>query len=300
MPYRDKLDGASGTGKLITVRRYLDPVAAQMDRTLLSANGIESHVFEAASYNPMLSGAAGGTQLQVREGDLQRVERLLEVHPGEAASNDDEEEAAGVRCPRCELAYCFHERLRLEGSSAAAALAILAAPLMLFLPRRWHCHKCGHAWDDPKEGPAAMTKLEEGDPRPVFRLRRAHSGMGLFLGLLAGFCGSILVAAALPRGAGGELAFAALVGAPFVGWAVGHWWQYDLCSEPDCRTALTSDRSTCPRCSGAIAGVVRSADEHHAAAADFRRELSALRAADRAREGEKKKRTKKRPAGAAG
>lgn len=299
MPYRDKLDAASGTGKLITVRRYLDPVAAQMDRTLLSANGIESHVFEAASYNPLLSGAAGGTQLQVREGDLQRVERLLEVHPGEAASNDEEEEAGGVRCPRCELAYCFHERLRLEGSSASTALTILAAPLLLFLPRRWHCHKCGHVWDDPKEGPAAITKLEEGDPRPVFRLRRAHSGMGLFLGLFAGFCGALLVTAALPR-AGGELAFAVLVGAPFIGWAVGRWWQYDLCSEPGCRTALTSDRSECPRCSGAIAGVIRSADEHYAAAADFRRELSALRAADRAREGEKKKRTKKRPASASG
>ncbi|WP_437521837.1 hypothetical protein WME79_29945 [Sorangium sp. So ce726] len=298
MPYRDKLDAASGTGKLITVRRYLDPVAAQMDRTLLSANGIESHVFEAASYNPLLSGAAGGTQLQVREGDLRRVEGLLEVHPGEAASNDDEE-IAGVRCPRCELAYCFHERLRLEGSSAATALAILATPLLLFLPRRWHCHKCGHVWDDPKEGPAAMTKLEEGDPRPVFRLRRAHSGMGLFLGLLAGFCGAILVPAALPRGAGGLLAATLLFGAPLIGWAVGYLWQYDLCSEPGCRTALTSDRSACPRCSGAIAGVVRSADEHYAAAADFRRELSALRAADQAREGEKKRR-KKRPAGAAG
>jgi hypothetical protein len=287
MPYRSKTDAPSGTGELVTFRRYLDPVQAQMDRARLSAEGIEAHVIEAASYNPMLSGAAGGTQLQVREGDLRRVEALLQDGPAEQP-RDDGEEAGVVRCPRCELAYCFHERLRLEGSSAATALAFLAAPFMVLLPKRWHCHKCGHVWDDPKEGPAEMTKLDADDPRPVFRLRRRHAGMGVFLGVMTGFFAMLIAPSALPRDLAwlGFVGFCATTG---LGYAIGRSWFYDLCSEPSCRAQLTPDREDCPRCKGALAGVIRSAEEHYAAAADFRRDLAALSKRDAPRKKKKKK-----------
>ncbi|WP_437989664.1 hypothetical protein [Sorangium sp. So ce145] len=78
-------------------------------------------MFEAASYNPMLSGAAGGTQLQVREGDLQRVEGLLEVHPGEAASNDDEE--SGQPAPRIEDDWPWLPNTRIAGNGDPVSYA---------------------------------------------------------------------------------------------------------------------------------------------------------------------------------
>jgi hypothetical protein len=287
MPYRSTSEAHSGTGDLVTVRRYLDPIAAQLDRTRLSAEGIEAYVIEAASFNPLLSGAGGGTRLQVREGDLARAESLLQDHP-EEQPRDDGEGAGVVRCPRCELAYCFHERLRLEGSSAMTALAIVAAPFMTLWPKRWHCHKCGHVWDDPKQGPVEMTKLEDDDPHPIFRLRRGHAGMGLFLGLMIAPSGAFVTAAALPDGLGLPIAILLYAG-PLFGWLIGRSLRYDVCSEPSCRAVLSSDREDCPRCKGSIAGVIASADEHYAAAADFRRELCALHEKDRAPLPKKKK-----------
>jgi hypothetical protein len=281
VPYRESVDVVSGTGELVTVRQYLDPVQAQLACAHIRAQGMEAHVFEAASYNPMLSGAIGGTRVQVREGDLVRADALLTEHPGEGPV-DDGEGTGVVRCPRCELAYCSNTLVpRLRG--AGAALSLFTAP------RHWHCDKCGHAWDDPSEGPAAMTPLRPDDPRPVFRLRRAHAGMGLFLGLIAGLLAAA-AAAALPPGlawVGGLLLFVA----PAVGWGVGRSRTYDLCSDPVCRTPLLPGREECPRCNGAIAGVIRLAEEHHAAAADFRRELFALREKDERR---LEKRQKKR------
>jgi hypothetical protein len=285
LPYREKQDVESGTGSLVTVRTYLDPVQAQLACTHLRAQGIEAHVFEATSYHPMLSGAAGGTRLQVREGDLVRADALLTEHPGEDEGRDDGEGSGVVRCPRCELAYCSYGSVP-RGSGGWSAPALLMAA---FLPKRWHCEKCGHAWNDPKEGPTAMTPLGPDDPRPVFRLRRDHKGMGLFLGVMSGMLAG-LVTGLLPR----ELAWLGAVffmAAPVVGWAVGKSMKYDLCSDPACRTRLPPGREDCPRCNGAIAGVVLSAGDHYAAAADFRRELRALGERD------EKRRMKKLAAG---
>jgi hypothetical protein len=261
----------------VTLRRYLDPVAAQLDRASLEAAGITAHVIEAASFNPFLSGAAGGAQLQVGERDVGRAEAILASHgPGsEDASADDGEGTDVVRCPRCELAYCSLERPQLRtGSLFMPIVALVTLPLLPFAKRRWHCQKCRHEWDDPKEGPAAMTRLEPGDPRPVFRLRRAHAGMGLFVGLMVGFLGGMVTSFVLGAGGG---AVGVFLLAPVAGWLVGRSLRYDVCSEPGCRAPLPPGEEDCPRCRGAIAGSIDAAEQHFPAAADFRRELAALR-----------------------
>jgi len=260
-----------GEGHLVTVRRYLDPIDAQLARVHLSAEGIHAYVIEAASFNPLLTGAAGGVQLQVSERDVERVEAILSASaPGKSAALDDDEGPDAVRCPECELAYCFHQRRRVRTSSAIPLAFLVSIPALLFGRKRWHCHKCGHVWDDPKEGPAKMTRLEPGDPRPVFRLRRGHGGMGLFVGLIAGFLGGVV--------AGPELGLAIALGAILVGWLIGRSLRYDVCSEPECRAPLPSDAEDCARCKGSVAGMISGAEKHFSAAADFRRELAALRA----------------------
>jgi hypothetical protein len=266
-----------GEGRLVTVRRYLDPLAAQMARSRLSAEDIRAYVIEAASFNPLLSGAAGGTQLQVSERDVDRAEAILAASPpGDDAAEGDGEGPGAVRCPACELAYCFHERRRAR-TNAPVLFAILGAiPSLIFGRKRWHCHRCSHVWDNPKEGPAEMTRLEPGDPRPVFRLRRGHGGMGLFIGLMAGFLGGVV--------AGPQLGLGVALGVILVGWLIGRSLRHDVCSEPECRAPLASDAEECPRCKGSVAGVIRGAEEHFSAAADFRRELAALRAGPNASE----------------
>lgn len=291
MPYRNRTEIPAGTGELVTFRSYLDPVEAQLARAQLTDQGIEARVVEAASYNPLLSSAMGGAQLQVRKGDLLRVEGLLMERPDEHPHDDGEDEGV-IRCPRCELAYCFHERLRLEGNSAATALSFFAAPLMFLLPKRWHCHKCGHVWDDAKAGPAEMTRLELDAPRPVFRLRRRRPIAGLFLGLALGLLGMLVLAAALPREASPFSVLAFFLGGA-AGLAMGRAWSYDLCSNPGCRAQLSAGMEECPRCRGDIAGIIDTAEEHYAAAAEFRRELAALRAKD---EAPRKKQVKALPA----
>lgn len=286
--YREKTDVPSGTGELVTVRRYLDPVAAELDKSRLTSEGIESYVREAASFNPALAGAAGGTRLEIRAGDLERAEALLEPARGEEPL-DDGEEAGVVRCPRCELAYCFHERMNIEASAGAVAMAFWAAPFLTSRKKRWHCHKCGHVWDDAKEGPAAMTSLLAGDPRPIFRLQRAHGGMGLFVGVMMAMLGGLSLPGLLAPRDASPIVLALVFFAPVVGWAIGRSLKYDVCSSPGCRAPLTHDREDCPRCKGEIAGMVRSAAAHYSAAADFRRELAALRAKDG---GRKKKKAK--------
>jgi hypothetical protein len=288
MPYRTP--SKPGTrGELVTVRRYLDPVVAHADCAHLTAAGITAHVIEAASYNPLLANAVGGVQLQVGSSDVDRAEEILAAGaPGVSAELDDGEDPGAVRCPRCELAYCSFERPRLRGIApgAAGGLALIVSAFLAMGKKRWCCHRCGHVWDDPKEGPAAITKLEPDDPRPIFRLRRGHAGMGLFVGLIAGFfAGTVL------GGSMGTIVGLAVIGGA---WLIGGMLRHDVCSEPQCRAPLPLGVEECPRCKGAVAGVILTAEAHYSAAADFRRDLAALHAQRSAPKLKKAKKAKPR------
>jgi hypothetical protein len=268
---------------IVTVRTYLDPVEAEIAGSLLRTAGIEAFVHESGAFNPLLS-ATLGTELRVSDYDLERAREILAA-AAEPAPRDEvyEDEPGAVRCPRCELTLCFHERARIRTKAPVPAAAWLSIPTLLFGPKRWRCHKCGHVWDDPNEGPQAMTRLLPDDPHPVFRLRRGSPGMGLFVGAGVG-----LLLAMLFRDSG--LAPVLLLAAALLGWLVGRTRTRDVCSGPDCRSPLGADVETCPRCRGTIAGVVRRAAEHYSAAADFRRDLAQARKRDGRRRARRTKR----------
>lgn len=270
----------------VTIARYLDITEAQLAKVRLGGAGIEAFVIEAAGFNPLLTGAAGGVQLQVRERDIERARGILAEALPEV--EDDPEPAPGgervVRCPRCELEYCYHERVQAAGQALGPLIALAQVFASSVTPKRWRCRKCEHVWDDPDEGPARMTRLEPGDPRPVFRLRRGRGGTGLFLGLVIGFMSAMVVASLVGR-IGDDfgrttaiLGYAALFfGVPVLGWRIGKAVQSDVCSEPSCRAPLARGAEECPDCKGTIAGTITSAPEHFAAAADVRREIAASR-----------------------
>jgi hypothetical protein len=265
---------------LVCAAAFPTPVDAELARMRLQSEGIEAVVVEAASFNPMLSSALGN-EVRVREPDLERARGVLgELIVPEAGDDGEGEDV--VRCPRCELAYCSLTRLRAKTSTTVPLAGLLSIPFLLFEPKRWYCEKCEHVWDNPKDGPKAMTPLLPGDPRPVFRLRRRAIGMGVFLGLVAGFLFNLIV----------PVGFVALFGAVFGG-VVGSLIEKELCSEPGCRAQLTRHDTTCARCKGSVAGAIERASEHYVAAADFRRELAALRKKDGNRSGKARPKRKK-------
>lgn len=269
----------------VTIAKYIDVTEAQLARVRLGGEDIEAFVIEGAGFNPLLSGASGGVHLQVRERDIDRARAILaEVLP----DVDDELDLAPgaervVRCPRCELEYCYHERARGPGGAMNMVAVVAQVFATAVTAKRWRCRKCEHAWDDPDEGPARMTRLEPGCPRPVFRLRRGRGGMGLFLGFMIGMLLAMVASGVLKtfpadvRQILGVGTLVLLVGVPILGWRIGKGVRADVCSVPDCRTPLPREVEECPGCKGTLAGSIESAPEHFSAAADVRRELAASR-----------------------
>ena len=276
---------------LVTLRTYLDPLEANAAKAALQAGGVRAHVFEPTAFNPLYTVAAGGIRLDVSRRDVEHAEIILN-ELAEAALRDDHEDeepvpsdprgnhpyrepglqtADEVRCPRCELTYCFHEKSypRFNTPAALVFLPILLLdyiPTFLFGQKRWHCRRCEYVWDNEREGPRAFTRLPKGAPRPVFRLRRTRAGTGLLLGLVVGSFAVFLV----PY----PLSTFIFVGAVLLGYVLGRGVRSDVCSEPTCRTPLPPRREDCPQCKGTVAGTIRTAPEHYAAVAEVRRELA--------------------------
>jgi hypothetical protein len=283
----------------VTIAKYLDVTEAQLARVRLGGEGIEAFVIEAAGFNPLLSGASGGVQLQVRERDIDRARAVLAEVLADVEEQDDLEVAPGaervVRCPRCELEYCYHERARGSGHALNPLVIVGQVFATSMSAKRWRCRKCEHVWDDADEGPKKMTRLEAGDPKPVFRLRRGRGGMGVFLGFMIGVLLAMIASGllkAIPEDARqimGVVMLLVLVGAPVLGWLIGKGVRADVCSVPECRTPLPRDAEECPGCKGTLAGSITSAPEHYSAAADVRRELAAARKAELPAKKKKKK-----------
>lgn len=278
----------------VTVARYLDVTEAQLARVRLGGEGIEAFVIEGAGFNPLLSGAVGGVQLQVRERDIDRAREILAEVPEEADEDSDPyvDGERVVRCPRCELEYCFHERARVVRNAPMPILVIANLFVAGASTPRWRCRKCEHVWDDPGAGPLQVTRLLPGEPKPVFRLRRGQAGMGLFLGLMVGFFGTMVIGSGAfgRENAHGVFPVSVLALSGLMGWLLGRSMRRDVCSEPSCRAPLPRGAEECPACKGTVSGTIPSAPEHFAAAAEARREIAASRQTDVPRKKKKKKR----------
>lgn len=278
-PYRETPfdPEAEEGGDVVAVASYSTPVEAELSREHLAENGINAVVQEGASFNPMVSVAAGGTRLLVRSADEGRARHLLRRLAKAEPQEDDE--PGEVRCPRCEQTYCtFGTALATASTGAAIPPLFLMFLLPLGLTRkRWRCQRCEHVWDDPEEGPKKRTPLHPDDPQPVFRLRRRKTGTGLLLGVGVSL---LSLALASQPGAGAAAAPLVVIGciAPILGFVVGRRMYTDVCSNPDCRAVLAHGAKDCRGCHGAIAGDIQSANQHWSEAAAVRRELWALRA----------------------
>lgn len=250
---------------LVALETFPDRVSAELARTHLDAHGVRAFLSEGTSFNPLLS-AAEGVRLSVAQRDLVAARDLLRAQREaaqrwEESDAEDDPAAEIVRCPRCELEYCFFEPPRLADAPLATVL--------FSRRRRWRCRTCAHVWDDADAGPKRVTRLPEGEPRASFRLERRPGAMGSVLGMSAGLLGAMVARAdaAILAGLGG-----------LAGWLLGQAQRRQVCSDPACRAPLREDDERCPRCEALLLGPVKSGAEHFARVADHRRAVAARHA----------------------
>ncbi|MCC6525438.1 MAG: hypothetical protein IT373_22485, partial [Polyangiaceae bacterium] len=161
----------------------------------------------------------------------------------------DDEPDGGLRCPECGSSYVLERGDRCR------------------------CRRCDHRFDAdaPPVPPLRHRRgapADDGVPAPVFRLRRDHRGLGLFLGAVGAlFAAMVLRAEAVAPGWVTTVALAL----PALGWLVGRGVREEVCSEPSCRAPLARAAERCPGCGAAVAWPIRRAGEHYAARARWLR-----------------------------
>jgi len=74
---------------MVTVRQYINPSEAELDKTLLEEAGIPVFVADANSMSLGYGGVLGGVRLQVEDADLDRARRVLDEREGVTPLPDD-------------------------------------------------------------------------------------------------------------------------------------------------------------------------------------------------------------------
>src|SRR6266481_5346765 len=74
---------------MVTVRQYINPSEAELDKTLLEEAGIPVFLADANSISLGYGGVLGGVRLQVEDADLDRARRVLDEREGVTPLPDD-------------------------------------------------------------------------------------------------------------------------------------------------------------------------------------------------------------------
>jgi hypothetical protein len=74
---------------MVTVRQYINPSEAELDKTLLEEAGIPVFLADANSMSIGYGGVLGGVRLQVEDADLDRARRVLDEREGVTPLPDD-------------------------------------------------------------------------------------------------------------------------------------------------------------------------------------------------------------------
>ena len=74
---------------MVTVRQYINPSEAELDKTLLEEAGIPVFLADENSMSLGYGGVLGGVRLQVEDADLERARRVLDEREGVTPLPDD-------------------------------------------------------------------------------------------------------------------------------------------------------------------------------------------------------------------
>lgn len=143
---------------MITVGAYASPWEAQLARTCLEAEGIDSVVADEHLGRIWCATTVGGIKLRVREDDASRAAELLKsLRPTpEMYLVTDADLPLPERCPSCRSDNLVLERWSILG--------FLGTWLFLGIPlpvprRRWSCKGCGSEWKEDGEDQAEQEEM---------------------------------------------------------------------------------------------------------------------------------------------
>ncbi len=148
--------------RLVTVRTFAEPWAAQLGRARLEAAGIEAVVADEHLSRMITINTVGGARLQVREQDAAAAAEVLareEPIPELYLVTDDD--AAGPRCPGCRSERISFERWSRLGFVTSWIFLGIPVPV----PRnRWLCRSCGAAWKEEDLPPRRPLQADAPEP----------------------------------------------------------------------------------------------------------------------------------------
>lgn len=146
---------------MVTVGAYATPWEAQLARTCLEAEGIDSVVADEHLARIWCAATVGGIKLRVREEDaVHAFELLRNLRPiPEIYLVTEADLPLPHRCPSCKSDNLSLERWSVLGLLGAWLLFGLAIPVPR---RRWSCRGCGSDWKDEEIG--LEPEVEEDDP----------------------------------------------------------------------------------------------------------------------------------------
>lgn len=147
---------------MVTVGAYTSPWEAQLARTCLEAEGIDSVVADEHLARIWCAATVGGIKLRVREEDaVHAFELLRNLRPiPEIYLVTEADLPLPHRCPSCKSDNLSLERWSVLGLLGAWLLFGLAIPVPR---RRWSCRGCGLDWKDEEIG-VEPEGPEEGEP----------------------------------------------------------------------------------------------------------------------------------------
>jgi len=137
---------------MVTVGAYANPWEAQLARTCLEAEGIDSVVADEHLARIWCAATVGGIKLRVREEDAPHASELLRnlrPIPEIYLVTDADLPLPQLRCPSCKSDNLTLERWSVLGLLGAWLLFGLAIPVPR---RRWSCRGCGSDWKDEEIG----------------------------------------------------------------------------------------------------------------------------------------------------
>ncbi|HEX5715426.1 MAG TPA: DUF2007 domain-containing protein [Thermoanaerobaculia bacterium] len=145
---------------MVTVGAYANPWEAQLARTCLEAEGIDSVVADEHLARIWCAATVGGIKLRVREEDAPHASELLRnLRPiPEIYLVTESDLPLPHRCPSCKSDNLTLERWSVLGLLGAWLLFGLAIPVPR---RRWSCRGCGLDWKDEEIG--FEPEIEEED-----------------------------------------------------------------------------------------------------------------------------------------
>jgi hypothetical protein len=163
---------------LVAFRSYRDLIDAELDKTMLDAEGIPATILDEnlVAVQWLYSNAIGGVKLAVDEMHLEVARAALDQENSADLLRVPESQsppADGDNCPSCRSSEIY--RSRLFRSAAAISLGI-GFPLIAWR-RRWFCAGCGHSWkpirtpvfEIPQETLDAERSVQERDSYPTIR-----------------------------------------------------------------------------------------------------------------------------------